>query len=906
MRWLISLVFLLTASPPASAQKPATQSLKDAIALYQAGDIPGSRRALEQTIDLAVQQQDRQVEAEARFIVGTARSQIAQYEPSNVQFRAALPLFEQLGNRSRQAEIYSGLGANALGTGNFPEARSNFEKAMALYEALGDWAGVASEHYQLAFVSSGAEWLEHMQRGLEVARKTGARRTEAELLHLWADREYSSDDFDVAFDRLNQARSILEDLGDPEALAGVLTSIGRLYRVHGHPDEAFHYYQRARDLEKETGNVRGMIQSLNAMGVALNILGRSSEALRYDQEALQLARQSGSSFLIKAILEAVASSQIHLGQIEQAAAVLEEARQMPPPRVSTLDLLSQARFMLGQYEAAWKTADEALAIGDAGAEITRDVLENRASALWKLGRTSEALRDVRQSMESVEQARAKLVPTDFMRQGFSDTDRSATGVAIHILLDSGQEREALEAAERARGRAFLDLLATKDLAHSGTAGGGLHDPVTDSATGSVAPRSLAPLQDVPASTAEAVPSRRRGSPTPVSVQDALALARRLDSTILAYWVDDSSTIIWIVSPDGRVAHARTGFGAHTLDKWIDEALGPADQSAPSKIQVASRGGETLLAGSGSRATWRRLYDALIRPVRSNLPSNLPSQPVSRLTIIPSGPLFRLSFAALVDEKGRYLIENYALHYSPAIEVFQYTRQAQERASALPARYLLVANPSAMPLAYGKTLPALPGSEKEAQSIARLAPPGSAVLLQGKQAGEAAVREAMPAAKVIHLATHGVVNNSNPLDSFLALGRTSDQPGANGRLTAAEVYSLDLHADLVVLSACRTGLGRISGDGVAGLARAFVYAGAASVVSTLWDVPDQPTAQLLEDFYRAFAKGGKNVKSEALRASQLRLLRSLRRGEVRVDTPFGRLSLPEDPVLWAGYVLIGEP
>ena len=711
----------------------------------------------------------------------------------------------------------------------------------------------------------------------------------------------------MAFDRLTQARSILEDLGDHEALAGVLTSIGRLYRVHGHPDEAFHYYQRARDLEKETGNVRGMIQSLNAMGVALNILGRSAEALRYDQEALQLARQSGSSLFIKAILEAVASSQINLGQYEQAAAVLEEARQMPPPRASTLDLLSSARFKLGQYEAALKAADEALGIGDAWAEITRHVLDVRALALWKLGRTPEALRDVRQIMESVEQARAKLVPTDFMRQGFSDTDRGATGVAIHILLDSGEEREALETAERARGRAFLDLLATKDLAHSSTAGGGLHAPVTDSATASVAPRLQVRVQDGPAATAEAVPSLRRGS-TPVSVQDALALARRLDSSILAYWVDESLTIIWIVSPDGRVAHARTGFGAHTLEKWIDEALGSANANpgAPPKIQVASRGGETLLAGRGSQAAWRRLYDALIRPVRSNLPSNLPSKPVSRLTIIPSGPLFRLSFAALMDEKGRYLIENYALHYSPAVDVFRYTQQAQERASALPARYLLVANPSGMPLAYGKSLPALPGSEKEAQSISRLAPPGSVVLLQGKQAGEAAVREAMPGAKVIHLATHGVVNNSDPLDSFLALGRTSDQPGANGRLTAAEVYSLDLHADLVVLSACRTGLGRISGDGVAGLARAFVYAGAASVVSTLWDVPDQPTAQLLEDFYRAFAKGGKNVKSEALRASQLRLLRSLRKGEVRVDTPFGRLLLPEDPVLWAGYVLIGEP
>lgn len=192
-----------------------------------------------------------------------------------------------------------------------------------------------------------------------------------------------------------------------------------------------------------------------------------------------------------------------------------------------------------------------------------------------------------------------------------------------------------------------------------------------------------------------------------------------------------------------------------------------------------------------------------------------------------------------------------------------------------------------------------------QSISQLLPPGSAVVLQGKRADEASVRAAISSAKVIHLATHGVISNSNPLESFLALGRTSSEPAGNGRLTAEEVYSLNLHADLVVLSACRTGLGRISGDGVAGLARAFFYAGAASVVSTLWDVADQPTAQLIGDFYRSFTRAGANGKSEALREAQLHLLRSLRKGEVRVDTPLGTLALPEDPVLWAGYVLLGE-
>lgn len=874
MRWLAPLVLCLTLAPAISAQKTAAQSLKEANEFSQKGDQAGARRLLEQTIDLAVQETDRKVEADARYSLGAALNQRAQYEASNIQLRAALRIFEDLGDQARQAQTHSALGVAAWASGKQADARADFEKALALYEAMENWAEAAKQHHNLTFATPGAEALEHIQRGLELARKAGARKTEAMLLHVWADKEYGSEDFDAAFDRLNQARSMLEELDDRQHLARVLTSIGRLYRVHGHPDQAFQFYQRARAMQEEAGDVQGEIQSLEAMGVALNVLGRSVEALRYDQEALQLGRGSGSPFIVKSTLAALASTQIHLGRYREAAAVAEEACRMAPPRIEPFIQLSAALFRLGQYEAARKAAEDGLAIVDGKGEVVRAAKQNRAQALWKLGRTEEALREVRQLMASVDQARTKLVPADFMKQGFSDTDRDVTSFAIDVLLESGEEREALETAERARSRAFLDLLATKHISPN-------------------------PLSETESDDA----LRRRSSARAASAEDMIALARRLDSSIVAYWVEDTSTIIWVISAEGRIVHARTSRGTAALEQQINDALRlPEIPRGPALVQIAARGGETVLAGRNTQAAWRQLYDALIRPIRSSLPS----KPGSRLTIIPSGPLFRLSFAALRDEKGRYLIEKYALNYSPAIEVFRYTRRAQQGTSALPARHLLVANPSGMPSFAGKALPALPGSEKEVQSISRLAPPGSVVVLRGKQADEASVREAMQAARVIHFATHGVIDNSNPLGSFLALGRTNSQPNGDGRLTVEEVYALDLHADLVVLNACRTGLGPISGDGVAGLARAFFYAGTASVVSTLWDVADQPAAQLITNFYRSLGQGGMSGKSEALRDAQLHLLHTLRNGEVRVDTPLGKLSLPEDPVLWAGYVLFGEP
>jgi CHAT domain-containing protein len=205
---------------------------------------------------------------------------------------------------------------------------------------------------------------------------------------------------------------------------------------------------------------------------------------------------------------------------------------------------------------------------------------------------------------------------------------------------------------------------------------------------------------------------------------------------------------------------------------------------------------------------------------------------------------------------------------------------------------------------GESFPALPGARREIQAIRRAFPSGRVTLATGRQAAEEQVRELMPGKTVIHLATHAVVRDDRPMESFLALAGSSKDPGNDGRLTAREVYDLDLAADLVVLSACRSGSGRISGDGIIGLSRAFFYAGAPSVLGTLWDVADEPTFLLVSRFYSAFA--GSQDKSRSLRQAQLSLIRALRQGQVQISTPAGAFKLPEHPLLWAGFVLQGQP
>jgi CHAT domain-containing protein len=258
---------------------------------------------------------------------------------------------------------------------------------------------------------------------------------------------------------------------------------------------------------------------------------------------------------------------------------------------------------------------------------------------------------------------------------------------------------------------------------------------------------------------------------------------------------------------------------------------------------------------------------------------------------------------LQDEDGRYLLEKYTLHYAPTVGLLQLTHD-KRLLSGSPKRFLLIADPASMPARPdGQQLVPLPGTRREVTAIAPLLAGSPVTVLTGHQANISDVRHRMRDATVIHFATHGVMRDDAPFGSFLALGRSALGVEDDGRLTAEEIYGLDLRADIVVLSACRTALGEISGDGIAGLTRAFFYAGASSVVATMWDVADEPTVHLMPEFYRLLVRG--RDKARSLRGAQLKLLADLRAGRIKIASSVGETTLAEDPFFWAGFVLVGE-
>lgn len=293
---------------------------------------------------------------------------------------------------------------------------------------------------------------------------------------------------------------------------------------------------------------------------------------------------------------------------------------------------------------------------------------------------------------------------------------------------------------------------------------------------------------------------------------------------------------------------------------------------------------------------QKLHQVLIEPIEDVLAPLTETDPI---VFIPQGELFSVPFAALRDRQGNYLIENHTILTAPSIQVMQLAQQQRrdhpsKPLSALTAEDLLIVGNPDMPEAWDtksrtyRQLSNLSGAQTEAEAVASFF---SDVPLLNGAATERLVSQQMPAASVIHLATHGLLEYGNPADSGI-----DDVPGAialtpdnehDGLLTSAEISTLDLNADLVVLSACDTGLGQITGDGVIGLARSLMGAGATSVVVSLWAVPDAPTAELMTEFYRQLQQG--ETKAQALRQAMLETMK-----------------LHEKPSDWAAFTVMGDP
>ncbi|HEY9610464.1 CHAT domain-containing protein, partial [Allocoleopsis sp.] len=339
----------------------------------------------------------------------------------------------------------------------------------------------------------------------------------------------------------------------------------------------------------------------------------------------------------------------------------------------------------------------------------------------------------------------------------------------------------------------------------------------------------------------------------------------------------SGLYIWVVKPTGEVAFKQVDL------KSLKTPLADLVTTSRNSIGVRGRGlGAVQRVDSANQTEQlQQLHKLLIEPIARFLPTN----PSDRIIFIPQNELFLVPFPALKDASGKYLIEKHTILTAPAIQVLELTRKQRQHVAGKGV--LVVGNPT-MPSISPLTgqppqqLPSLPGAEAEANAIASLL---NTKAITGNQATKTTVMQQMQKAKIIHLATHGLLDDfkGQGVPGAIALAPSG---GDNGLLTSSEILDMKLNADLVVLSACDTGRGTITGDGVIGLSRSLISAGVPSVIVSLWSVPDAPTASLMTEFYTQMRQNPD--KATALRQAML--------------TTMKQHPNPKD---WAAFTLIGE-
>jgi CHAT domain-containing protein/tetratricopeptide (TPR) repeat protein len=822
---------------PPSAALPSPQALlQQGNQQYQTGQIKAAIASWKQARELYHRANNSQGEAQSLFKLGGAYVALERYREAVSTLEAYLPLVRFLSNQLAEAEALANLGIAYEALGKYGRALESHRAAGRLMHSLNNTAGLGQV-----------------------------------LLNLGNTFE-AVGDYDNAQVAYEQSLKIVRQTGDRTGETIALNNLGAVYANLGNYDRAIATLESSLAIAKSNQNLASQASALINLGstqhsLSIDRKGRSvhlQQAIQYYQQALRVAQQAG-----------------------------DRQRQG-----EALGCLGLAYEDLKQFARAidYHRKSLAIAVASSNAEAQGRALNNLGHALFEAGQFAAAEIQLRQTIQLLDRLRPDL--SDTYKVSIFDTQVHSYSLLQQILVAAQKYDAALEVAEQGRARAFAELLAQR-IGEGGREGREDRQGGEGKEGGSGFPLLPSP-----------------------SIGQIRQLAHQQNATLVEYAIapdDDfkfrgkqqareAALFIWVVQPAGKISFRQVDLKplwqkGTTLAGVVRLArcLSPGENCGAIARAIRQGGPtpapENRTSSRKQQPGLRKLHDLLIQPIADLLPQN----PSAHIIFIPQDSLFLVPLGALQTPDGSYLIEKHTILTAPSIQILSLTHQQTTNLSASPlpplspTPALVIGNPtmpfvSLAPNDPPQQLSPLPGAEQEAIAIADLL---QTKALIGGAATKVAVKQQLPTAQIIHLATHGLLEYGTPAGqiSLQGLGvpgaiALAPATGDNGLLTANEILDLRLRAKLVVLSACNTGQGRITGDGVIGLSRAFIAAGVPSVMVSLWAVPDAPTAALMTAFYRNLKQ--QPDKARALRLATLDILKRYPR-----------------PLDWAAFTLIGE-
>jgi CHAT domain-containing protein/Tfp pilus assembly protein PilF len=904
------------------------------------GDLHAALDRLDAALAIERRQGDRPWQATLLNQKGLILAGTGDYAPALAALEEALALRRDQGNPDLLVPILNNLGLIHQSRGDLREARATYLQALEIARRSGNRSREASILGNLGSVEDSLgeplAALQALEEQLALARALGDAELQANAQNNIGLARHRLGEPQAALESYSAALALFRQIGDRPREATALANLGSLALELGEPEAALEPFSQALAIQRQTGARGGEALTLGNLGRAQSALGRSAEALASFGQALAIQHETGDRSGETATLLHLGT---HLLSQDRAKDALEPLRQAldlaqkagdPTAEAHARHGVGVALAALGDGTAALVSLREALRLrrelSDPAGEV--ETLEEIARAEIATGRLDEARTGLETALEVSESLRLRITG-DRLRSSYFASQHELYEMELDLLMTLDAQRPAAgfaalayETAERARARGLLDLLREARVEIRRGVDPHLLDE-EQRQRGELRARAerLTLLLQTKHTDEQAADARRQVE----AALSSYALAESKLHTALPGRADLAPSagvrladVQSLLDPDTMLLEY--ALGPRRSFVWAVTASSFAVRQLPGRDEIETAAGAVrgLLSAPGAGPRQReeldRLGKMLLGPVADQLKGK-------RLAVIAPGALQYVPFAALPLPTGEPVVERYEVVSLPSAAILRELRHKATGRQPPTGELAILADPvftaddprvtpSAPAIAAAKPTAAkgdldrlsrdagttgfsrLVWTRREAESAAAQAAGLPVRLSLGFDASLDTVQSPdLAHYRRLHFATHGLLDDQHPELSGLVLSLVDAQGRPrDGFLRLADIYNLDLGAELVVLSGCQTALGRqVRGEGLIGLTRGFFYAGATEVVASLWPVRDRATAELMERFYRALFHDGLKAPA-ALRAAELALRRDPRW---------------RDPYYWAPFVAYGD-
>ncbi|MCP4215345.1 MAG: CHAT domain-containing protein [bacterium] len=811
------------------------------------------------------------------FSRGKGALQRYDYDTASRLFRESAAGSRKIKYKSHEADCLLRLGEVHRALSENEEARRNYNEALAIYRGKKDGLGVANCLQSLGDVHRVLDENKEAQsryfEALAIYRGIKDRLGAANCLHRLGNVHRTLDENEEARSRYSEALDIYKKIKAKMGVADCLRSLGEVHRKLDENEEARSHYSEALAIYRAIKDTQAMANCLKNLGDVHRVLFENKEALRRYSEALAIYRGTRNR-------PSVANCLIGLGEVHRTLDENEEARRRYSEALAIyrdiknklgeancLICLGDVHRIRKQYEKSAGHYHDALAIQLKIPDINGQIYTyyGKAKLCEDLNRFEKAEENYKHCIRAIETIWNRL-KVETSKRPYLSSKVFPYRELTRLLFQQGKGAKAFHYAERSKARTFLYLMGNKHIDFRKGVPQNLFQEERRLKRTLTALSQQSANRSSPELTVKLLAARKQyrdvtdqikrvspANPLPVapdSTKEIQRLIRKTGILLIEYYTTPDTLYMWLL--DGkRIIPYKIDIAQKDLDEKVDRYR---------TMLVNTNSGTALLQEKA-----QDLYDLLIKPMEAHLTNQKP------IAVVPHGTLHYLPFCALMNQ-GKFLVQQgYKFFYLPSASTYKYCRQKNTGQKTQLA-------------AFGNPDGSLKYSETEVNLLQEFFPANK--ILTRKDATESKAKDLAKNCDILHLSCHGRYVPRDPLSSALLLFADAEN---NGDLEVEEIYALQMKpAYLVTLSACQTNMGGIyGGDDIVGFSRAFIYAGASAVMTSLWSVSDYYTNSLMIRFYRRLQKMG---KMEALHKARLAMIRD---------------GL-DHPCHWAGFVLIGDP